>query len=290
MLFATLSSGSSGNSYAFWNGDSAVLVDMGLSAKGLQERFDALDLDPWMFQDVLISHYHGDHVAAIRPWIKKHGGCIHTHAETQEQVPYLRNNPYLVNNFEYREAFMVGSFRITPWPVIHDTPGAVTFAIEDGRHKVALILETGRITAEIAEDARDADALIIEANHDPGLVTQSVNEGSIPLGTGQRILQTHLRNATAARFIAEHKRAKVAVLAHLSEDRNSPELAVKAVEEALAEEFRPADDILVLVASQSEPSPVIDLDSFVKKPRCVSVQDMHRFANPAEEVLSLLDF
>lgn len=263
MKFAALASGSKGNCYAFWNAQGGLLVDVGLSYKDLRKRFDTLDLDPWWFQHLLISHYHGDHVGAIRKWVEKHGPLVHAHADTIEKVPYLRDNPWLAQTFEYRAPVNVPGFCFRPLPVIHDTPGAVTFMIEDEERTavVAMILETGRVTAEMQGWAERADALIIEANHDPQMVTDSVNAGDIPPDRAQRILATHLRNATAARAIAKW-RPKVAVLAHLSADRNDPDVARRAVVEAVGEELGEMDGIQLVISTQDEPTEVIDLSVY----------------------------
>ena len=265
MEFCVLSTGSRGNAYAFWNNHDGILIDVGLSYKRLRGLFEQVDLDPWAFRHLLISHYHGDHIRSVRSWAEHHGGVVYAHSETVEAVPYLADRPHLVEPFEYRKPFACGSFTVTPWPVIHDTPGAVTFTVRCtiSGQTVALILETGRITREIADDSKDADALIIEANHEPQLVAKSVTDGEIPVSIGQRILATHLRNETTGRFVAElagFGRLKLVVLAHLSAERNTPELAREAVEQALGAEMC-GGQVRIIVSEQDQPTEVIDLNS-----------------------------
>lgn len=258
MRLAGLASGSGGNAWVFLNGTHAILVDCGLSYKQLRKRFDSIDVNPYDVSACLLTHSHGDHHQSIRQFVKKHGPLIFCTAGTFQGIPWLSERPDLVSILDLRSDIEVDSFRVKAFPCIHDAPGCVSYAISAGGHKVVTILETGRITAEMAREAVDADAVLIEANHDPQMVADSVNEGKIPQSVGLSILSRHLPNAEAARFLARAPlpKCRLAVLCHLSSDRNTPELALRTVRDALAEAGR---EMEVLVASQDAPTPLVDL-------------------------------
>lgn len=264
MRVVGLSSGSRGNSWVFLSGSAAIMVDCGLSYKQLRQRFDEVGVNPYDVSSCLLTHSHGDHHQSIRQFVRKHGPAVFCTRGTFEGIPWLSERSDLVSLLEFRQEFEIDGFRIKALPVIHDATDAVTFSISAGGYKVATIMETGRITAEMVREAIDADAVLIEANHDPQMVADSVNEGQIPQSVGLSILSRHLANAEAARFLARAPLAKcrLAVLCHLSEQRNDPRLAIDAVRAALSEAGR---EMEIVVASQSEPTPVFDLSNLDRK-------------------------
>jgi phosphoribosyl 1,2-cyclic phosphodiesterase len=103
---------------------------------------------------------------------------------------------------------------------------------------VAIITDTGIFTDEMASAAADADILVIEANHDVGMLVG----GRYPAFLKQRILsdQGHLSNDAAAeailRVMALERKERCILLAHLSAENNTPATAEGTVARRLAEE------------------------------------------------------
>jgi phosphoribosyl 1,2-cyclic phosphodiesterase len=283
MVFAGLASGSSGNAWVFQHGASAILIDCGLSYKKLRQRFDSLGFNPYDVSACLLTHAHGDHHQAIRSFVKKHGPVIFCTSGCFQGIPWLSERPDLVSLLDVRGTVEIDGFTVKALPVIHDSEQAVTFSVAAGGYQVMTILETGRVTAEMITEARDADVILIEANHDPQMVADSINKnkdywrrygetplsqqppdvqgryrGMIPENTGLSILSRHLSNESAARFLARAPlpKCRLAVLCHLSSDRNDPELALRTVRSALEEAGR---EMEVLVASQDAPTPLVGL-------------------------------
>ena len=62
---AVLSSGSKGNSTYIRAGKYSVLIDAGLSGKGLEKRMSDLNLDPEELDALLVTHEHKDHIKGI---------------------------------------------------------------------------------------------------------------------------------------------------------------------------------------------------------------------------------
>jgi phosphoribosyl 1,2-cyclic phosphodiesterase len=255
--FASLSSGSAGNAWLFQANGHSILVDCGLTYRELRRRFDIFGADPFDVQAILLTHAHGDHHNALRRFATKHGVPIYCTQGTLDGIPWLAARPHMADVIEMRQRFSVAGFDIVALPVVHDSVGAVTFAVMFDDFKVMMILETGKITAEIAREAADAQVIVIEANHEPYLVAESVEDGLIPQSTAVSILTRHLSNEAAANFLAGAKlMALLAVLAHLSRDRNNPDLAASTVLRKLKEAGRVMD---VVCAAQDEPSPWFDL-------------------------------
>jgi len=121
---------------------------------------------------------------------------------------------------------------------------------------VGVAYDVGSPTAALRLACRDLDALVLETNHDEVMLRAS----RYPPAVRARIAGSggHLSNAQAAALAAEvaHAGLAVLVLAHLSDRCNTPELARRAVSDALAgTAFRGT----ILVASQHGPLPTVDV-------------------------------
>ena len=86
------------------------------------------------------------------------------------------------------------------------------------------------VTGVVKAHLQGCDALILEANHDP----QMLIDGPYPWPLKQRIRgrSGHLSNEDAAMFLETlvHERLSHVVLAHLSEENNTPEKAKRTVQ------------------------------------------------------------
>ncbi|MBV5331827.1 MBL fold metallo-hydrolase, partial [bacterium] len=92
---------------------------------------------------------------------------------------------------------------------------------------------TGSITQHIVDLLCVCDGLVLECNHDSGLLAAS----DYPVMLKRRISGNfgHLDNTQAACFLRqiETQQLQHVVAAHLSEQNNRPQLAVKALASAL---------------------------------------------------------
>ena len=247
MRFASLGSGSRGNSLVVEAGDTRLLLDCGFSARETQARLAALALAPEQISAVLLTHEHGDHVAgAFRfsrryrvPLYLTHGTCL----------ALSRSSGDLCGGalIDSHSVFSLGDFEIQPFPVPHDAREPVQFVFSDGNRRLGVLTDTGAVTPHVVDMLNVCDALILECNHDRAMLAGS----AYPASLKQRIAGGfgHLENDQAASLLRQlgSCRLQHVVAAHLSEQNNRPELAVRALATALdcAEEW-------IGVASQEE--------------------------------------
>ena len=96
-----------------------------------------------------------------------------------------------------------------------------------------MLTDAGSSTPHIEAMLSGLDALVLEFNHDLGLLMN----GSYPPSLKQRIASRfgHLDNQTAAQLLAslDCSRLQHLIAAHLSQQNNTPDLARKAVAQAL---------------------------------------------------------
>jgi len=95
----------------------------------------------------------------------------------------------------------------------------------------------GHVTTLVRERVRNLDALLLETNHDPDLLL----EASYPWELKQRIKGSsgHLSNQDAAKLLKslseeEAHRLRYVLAMHISEETNTPALAVQTLEQACA--------------------------------------------------------
>ena len=112
------------------------------------------------------------------------------------------------------------------------------------------LTDVGFITEEIKNNVASADTLVLEANHDE----EMLKKGIYPYALKQRILGTrgHLSNKAAGWLLSQMERLPgEVILAHLSQENNTPELALKTVR-GILDAGETGGDTQIYVASQDE--------------------------------------
>ena len=233
MRFASLGSGSRGNSLIVEAGGTRLLLDCGFSTRATVERLTRLSALPEEIDAVLVTHEHSDHVAGVFKFSSRFGIPV-----------YLTNGTYIaasrgklplseIHLIDSHAVFSIGDFEINPFPVPHDAREPVQFVFSDGNHRLGILTDTGSITQHIVDVLRLCDALVLECNHDASLLADSnypeILKRRISGGFG------HLENMQSASLLRkiETKRLQHIVAAHLSEQNNHPELVVSALASVL---------------------------------------------------------
>jgi phosphoribosyl 1,2-cyclic phosphodiesterase len=230
----TLGSGSKGNAVLIECGDTRVLIDAGFSARRLGERLQQIGVAPQSICALLLTHEHGDHVSGVAGVVKRWcwpvlatpgtvrgSGALLQGATTQLLVPGC--------------AVDVGGIRFEPFRTSHDALEPVGFVATSvrGGTRAAVVTDLGRATDEVRAAVRDVDVLVVESNHDEGLLAA----GPYPWHLKRRVggSHGHLSNRAAAELTAEcmHAGLQHVVLAHLSETNNSPAVAHESMQRAL---------------------------------------------------------
>lgn len=228
MKVCSLASSSKGNCTIVYNDEEILIVDMGITLKDLEEKFNRLNLDITKVIGVVVSHEHSDHIKGIKALHKKYLIPVYCHFDAFDGV--LRRsgiNGGAVIRFSYNP-FEIGSFRVEAFKVSHDVP-CVGFNIFENTNKVSIVTDLGYTTKDIVSKLYDSRMVILEANHDE----QMVIDGAYPPVLKARILgrQGHLSNVSSAKVvvdIAQHGVRQV-LFAHLSEENNTPELCYKTI-------------------------------------------------------------
>ena len=230
--FCVLGSGSSGNSVAVWDDESLFLVDAGFSCKETVRRMDLAGLDVRELDTILISHEHSDHINGARVLHKRFSPRVLSTVPVHDWLD-LKYAVITEPELEPGKVQNIGNFKITPFEVPHDASQTVGFKIQNNGSKLVIATDLGHVTARLRQKFQDADALIIESNHD----VQMLNDGKYPYFLKKRILgkQGHLSNEQTAEVLESviSEKTRHISLAHLSQDNNLPEKALEENKKAI---------------------------------------------------------
>ncbi|MEZ5324428.1 MAG: MBL fold metallo-hydrolase [Verrucomicrobiales bacterium] len=231
-----LGSGSSGNCALVRCGDSSVLIDVGLSAKMVCSRLEAIDFDPGDLSAILLTHEHGDHVRGLDVFCKKADVPVYCNALTRESLQKGLKHPKQWRIAQAGSRFMVGGIEVAAFSVIHDAVDPMGYVLSDGESRLGIVSDIGHVTKGVRAQLTGVDTLFVEANYDLMLLQ---NDTKRPWSTKQRIVSRHghLSNEQTAELVVECAATGLqnVVLGHLSQDCNSPEVAVDTIERHLAQ-------------------------------------------------------
>lgn len=261
MCFKILGSGSAGNCALLLTGRARILVDAGFSGRRLrqlvQEAGEALE----RIDAIFITHDHSDHCAGIESLKKYPNIEIYANAGTMRAVQQKLSYTPQWRIFETGTRFVFRDLEVESFSLPHDAqePVGYTFthdgqaggsndavsagtdcgfrgdffesspqaiaaanAVNGRRHCIAWLSDMGHVPPYIHERIREADAVIVEANHCPRLLEADIRR---PWSTKQRIAgrHGHLSNDTTRELLESvaSPRWQHIVLTHLSRDCNT---------------------------------------------------------------------
>lgn len=258
MRISVLGSGSRGNSILVAAGGTQLLVDAGFSARSLEDRLASLGILPEEIDGIVVTHDHGDHTRGAGVFARRHGTPVFLTDLTREACLALFRGGEELRSYQVGYPFRVGSLQVEPFLTAHDARDPVAVSVRDSSSgfKVGVATDLGRPTAQVLHALSESDVLVLEANHDPGLLHQ----GPYPASVRSRIAssQGHLSNEAAAQLALDllHPRLAAVVLAHLSAECNRPELAEAVVGGALRKAGYRG---ILRVAGQDTPTPMLDI-------------------------------
>ncbi|MCR4304259.1 MAG: MBL fold metallo-hydrolase [Gallionella sp.] len=229
MRFASLGSGSEGNGLLVSAGRTQVLTDCGFGLQDTIARLASLGVSPEQLSGIIVTHEHGDHIGGVARLARKFNlpvwlthGTLHSRKKTFAGVAHIHEiDPHL--------AFGIGGIEIIPYPVPHDAAEPVQFVFSDGARRLGVLTDAGCSTAHIEQMLSGCDALVLECNHDTGMLMEGDYPASLKQRVGGRL--GHLNNQESAGILSRLDVSKLQhlIAAHLSRKNNLPELAVRAL-------------------------------------------------------------
>ncbi len=259
---ATLGSGSRGNSVFVECGQTRFLVDAGFSGSEIARRLKLLGVFPESIQAIVVTHEHRDHTAGIGIAARRWSWPLYLTPATERACAPLLRGSETVRHYEGEVPFDLGDVRVHPSSTCHDAadPVALTILDPESGLKVGVATDLGRATTPVRNALAGCHFVVLESNHDEIMLRES----PYPWSVKQRIggSRGHLSNRLAADLAVDllHPSLGGFLLAHLSDECNAPDQAVRAARSRLARKgYRGVVD----VARQDSPSPLYDVAALV---------------------------
>ena len=231
----TIASGSEGNCALLSAGDTHLLLDAGISCRRIAAALNELGLALSDIAAVLVTHDHSDHICGLDTMSRRWHIPVYASPAALRQLAFrIAGIAPLLHEIECGAPFSLGDFTVTAFPTSHDGHGGVDYRFDCGGASAGALTDSGYVTDEARRVLSGVELLLLESNHD----VERLRSGPYPYQLKARILSDHghLSNDAAAAFAAELARSgtRQIVLAHLSQENNTPRLALEAVCAAVA--------------------------------------------------------
>jgi len=233
MRFASLGSGSEGNALLVVTSQTHVLMDCGFGLQDATLRLERLGVSPAQLSGIVVTHEHGDHISGVARLARKFDLPVWlTHGTLRSQLKAFADVAHL-HEIDPNRAFSIGGIEVTPFSVPHDATEPVQYVFSDGARRLGVLTDAGCGTTHIEQTLSGCDALVLECNHDSGMLMNGDYPYSLKQRVGGRL--GHLNNQDAATILSrlDVSRLQHLVAAHLSRKNNTAKLAVQALSCAL---------------------------------------------------------
>jgi phosphoribosyl 1,2-cyclic phosphodiesterase len=248
LRFCSLGSGSEGNALvveARCGGTrTRVLLDNGFGPARLKRRLARAGIAIEDLDAIVLTHEHGDHVGGVAALRARRRVPVYCSAGTAQAAAIGGQDVAMV---VAGEVVAIGAIELRAFAVAHDAAEPLHYTFGDGDRRLGVLTDVGAPADGILAALAGVDALVLECNHDVGMLRAS----AYPAFLKARILgdRGHLSNAQAAELLRrlDRRRLRLVVAAHLSRRNNLPQLARDAL--AGAAGCAPGD---VLVADQDD--------------------------------------
>lgn len=271
LKFISFSSGSCGNCYYLGDGRRGLLIDAGISCKTLKMHMFRYGLTNESFQAVLLTHAHVDHISGLRSFCnlkRGFGKPVYTTAKIHSVLACHTFTKDFILGFRRflneKGVTEIGDFKVRWFEVPHDAcQQTVGYQIEIDGYKFFLMTDSGHLTEDALQCARESSAVVIESNYDEeGLMSADCKydpalKARIASGVG------HLSNTACAQALREiwHPGLQHIYLCHRSANSNTEERAL-AVNRAALEQigaFEAEPNLEFVCLRRSEPTGMFTL-------------------------------
>jgi len=224
--FTSLGSGSAGNALLVERGQTRLLVDCGFAVRDLVVRLLSRQCTPEELSGILVTHEHGDHISGVFRLARKFGLPVWlthgTWVASRESDADLD-----IRIIDSDRSLTIGDWEVLPFTVPHDARQPVQYLFAAEGRKLGVLTDIGEITPHVCDVLSGCSGLVLEFNHDAGMLARSTYPASLKRRIGGRF--GHLENDAAGALLSriDCSRLQHLVAAHLSE-RNNCETLVRA--------------------------------------------------------------
>ena len=210
-----LASGSKGNATLIYSEKTNILLDLGISPKSCNEKLSKIGKNLSEVQYFLFTHNHSDHIKFYKEVPVDNRYALKNVIELPKE-----------NTLKLFTEYQFGDFKVIPIKANHDAETTCGYLFKNGEEELVYLTDTGMIGKKTLSYIKNKDYYIIESNHDVDMLLQS----NRPQFLIDRIMSNkgHLSNEDSAFYMTSlvGEKTKKIILAHLSEECNTPEIAL----------------------------------------------------------------
>lgn len=251
MRVSVLSSGSKGNTTYIETDNTKILIDIGNTPKYVKEKLEDFGVIPEQLDAILITHTHIDHVKGLKVFKNKYKVPVYITDIMYRSLDYIDDYKLLSDDFDIKD------IHVTAIKTSHDTEDSRGYIISNNDKTIVYITDTGYINKKYFDILSNKNLYIMESNHDVEMLSNS----SYPFRLRQRILSDkgHLSNYDSAKYLSTFigNNTKYILLAHLSEENNTKELAYETLISRLNSDNKHVDNIII--TSQDKETELINI-------------------------------
>ena len=257
-----LASGSRGNATLISDGVTNILVDIGLSLPILLKRLQAAEIDPATISAVVITHEHNDHIGGVARFVNRFGAKLYLHASAcrciAKKIPGL--GAECIETFN--KPFTVGEITVDFFSLPHDSEFCFGYIFQSGQGKISYATDLGSCGSDILQKMEGSQIVLLECNH---CLVKLRHNVTYPHFLKKRIAGPlgHLSNDACCNAVYKlwQMGVRQVILAHLSKENNSPQVAYQTVARFLETKgLAEGTDIYIDVATQDEVGNVFQID------------------------------
>lgn len=252
MKVIVLSSGSKGNTTFVETDNTKILIDCGNTCKYICQKLASINVNPKDIDAILISHTHVDHIKGLQVFLHKFNTKVYLTQKMQPELSYIENYKFINSN-----NFNIKDITIDIIKTSHDASDSHGFILTNNNSSMVYVTDTGYINVKYHEILKNRNLYIFESNHDVEMLSNS----NYPFQLRKRILSDkgHLSNYDSAKYLSEFigDNTKYIMLAHLSKENNTQELAYETLIDRLNKTNKHVDNIII--AEQDKETELIEI-------------------------------
>lgn len=217
MEIKVLASGSTGNCYRISDGKTHLLLDAGIPIRRIRI---GCDFQLHQVSGCLVTHCHGDHSKAVKDLL---AACVPVYLpekEAQALSLTAAGKPLycLRRGAEGYRAFPIGTFRVLPFSVEHDTPEPVGYLIGSTTTGEKLLYFTD--TFYLRYRFAGLTHIIGECNYDDETLWERYGTGDTPAVRAKRLFSSHMSLKNFLSFLdsTDTSRLRQIYVCHMSDN------------------------------------------------------------------------
>lgn len=234
--YCALTTGSCGNCYLFYDGETTIAVDCGVTWKKFSSEMEMHLMPLSSLGAMFLTHLHPDHAKGVGAVQRKTEVPVFVSSVTlrdgKTEMDKLKMERRLVFPFTWGTTIGVGKFEVTPFRTSHDSPGSSGYFIVNGNDRIFLMTDTGVIPEEAWGYSRVSNVKFIESNYDPEML--ATGPYSTWLKARVKGEYGHLSNNDAVSFAYDTtRRGDQVFFIHLSDNNNDVSLLKELVNKTI---------------------------------------------------------